>query len=399
MRSLIRIVFIPFLALFSAQASAIPVIHDSAYNIELLTTVSGSALHAMDFDSSGNLYISSYNNGNVFVINSPASGQQTATLFSSGFSYANGLTVTDDGRLFVSTGLGNIYQIYSDGTSSLFSSGYSYSTEIDSYSNDLFISNSGDGTISKVDGSTGIGSVFLSGFSTPNGPFGLSIGDDGMLYFSDHLTGSAFSSDQSGNVSLLGSFTPFGVGYTGVNAAGDVFVSDILSREIYKIDSLGNIDVFASGFTGKDNPPFNGPHDIVFDDLGYMYITDAETIWRVVTVSEPYTVTIDIKPSKKSTNIIDFNKDKYLKVAVVGDTTFDALQVDPTTVKFGPNEASPIRFNVKDYNRDGFFDLILTFKLKDTGITCGDTAATLTGELYDGTLIAGADSFQTTNCQ
>ncbi|MGV7235587.1 MAG: hypothetical protein ACQ9ET_04940, partial [Nitrosomonadaceae bacterium] len=54
----------------------------------------------------------------------------------------------------------------------------------------------------------------------------------------------------------------------------------------------------------------------------------------------PATVTIDIKPSKKTdVNVIDLKKDKSLKVAIVGDSDFDALQVDPATVKFGPSNA------------------------------------------------------------
>lgn len=73
-------------------------------------------------------------------------------------------------------------------------------------------------------------------------------------------------------------------------------------------------------------------------------------------------------------------------------------EVDPATVKFGPNQISPVRFKGRDYNRDGFSDLILTFKLNETGFACGDTEATLTGETYGGDAIQGSDDFTVSPC-
>ncbi|MES9991661.1 MAG: PEP-CTERM sorting domain-containing protein [Candidatus Thiodiazotropha sp.] len=286
MKKVILLSWLAVLATFSITLYAVPIIHDTRYNVELVTSIPGSALHAMDFDSSGRLYISSYNDGHVYRVSSPTSGIQTASLFSSGYGFANGLTITDDDQLFVSNGLGNVYRILNDGTSALFSSGYSYPTEIASYKNDLFIANSGDGTISRIDGTTGANTTFLSGFSAPNGPYGISISSDGTLYFTDHLTGTAYSSSQSGTVDIIGSFSAFGVGYTG-SYNSEVFISDILTQEIFRVDAQGNISLFASGFAGNSNPPFNGPHDIVFDAQGAIYISDADSVWRVTSVPEP----------------------------------------------------------------------------------------------------------------
>ena len=112
----------------------------------------------------------------------------------------------------------------------------------------------------------------------------------------------------------------------------------------------------------------------------------------------PVPAVIDIKPRKKPEDVISLKNDKNLKVAIVGEETFDALQVDPATVKFGSNGASPVRFKGQDYNRDGFPDLILTFKLNETGIACGDTEATLTGGTYGGDVIEGSDSFTVEPC-
>ena len=110
-------------------------------------------------------------------------------------------------------------------------------------------------------------------------------------------------------------------------------------------------------------------------------------------------ITIDIKPRKNPKNVIDLKMDRELKVAIVGAETFDALQVDPATIKFGPIEAGPVNYKVRDYNRDGFSDLILRFNLSETGIDCGDVEATLTGETYSGDAIQGSDSFTVERCQ
>ena len=116
----------------------------------------------------------------------------------------------------------------------------------------------------------------------------------------------------------------------------------------------------------------------------------------------PESVTIDIKPNKKTENVINLKK-KNLKVAILGSIEFDALQVDPATVKFGtfdPDAASPIRFKGQDYNHDGYSDLILTFKLSETGIVCGVAEATLTGETIPGPAMnfTGTDSFTIEGC-
>ena len=112
----------------------------------------------------------------------------------------------------------------------------------------------------------------------------------------------------------------------------------------------------------------------------------------------PISVTIDIKPGKKTENIIDPKKNRNIKTAIVGDKTFDVLQVDPATVAFGPGGASPVRFKGQDYNHDGFSDLILTFTHSDTGIECGINSATLTGETYSGDSLEGSDVFTVQPC-
>ena len=117
-------------------------------------------------------------------------------------------------------------------------------------------------------------------------------------------------------------------------------------------------------------------------------------------IPEITTVIIDIKPNwKNNENEIDLKRDKSLKVAILFDGNFDPVsQVDPTTVLFGPSPASTSRYQVKDADKDGDVDLILIFKTKDTGIECGHTAATLTGQTYGGDDITGSDTFTVVPC-
>ena len=87
-------------------------------------------------------------------------------------------------------------------------------------------------------------------------------------------------------------------------------------------------------------------------------------------------------------------------VAILTTSDFDATMVDPLSVAFGPDGAPDIKGQgiIKDIDADGDYDLIVRFRVNQTGIQCGDTSATLTGETIDGIQIMGSDSIQTEGC-
>lgn len=109
-------------------------------------------------------------------------------------------------------------------------------------------------------------------------------------------------------------------------------------------------------------------------------------------------VTIDILP-KSEVNTINLNNRGNIKVAILSTSEFLAYnEVNTDSVTFGPAGAYATRYKMKDVNRDGLLDILFYFKIKETGIICGDTAATLTGETFDGQAIEGSDSIVTKGC-
>ncbi len=110
-------------------------------------------------------------------------------------------------------------------------------------------------------------------------------------------------------------------------------------------------------------------------------------------------IAIEIKPGSDPNSINAFPRQEISVVIFMTDT-FDATQVDPLTVVFGPDGASEShgRSHVKDVDEDGDADLLLHFNTQETGIQCGDTEATLTGETFAGVAITGSDTIRTVPC-
>ena len=111
-------------------------------------------------------------------------------------------------------------------------------------------------------------------------------------------------------------------------------------------------------------------------------------------------VQIDIKPATDP-NFINPRSHGQIPVAILTTDTFDATTVDADNVRFGSTgvQAAALRSTLVDVNADRRFDLLLHFKTQDTGIRCGDTAASLMGKTFSAELIAGSDSLKTVGCR
>ena len=102
-------------------------------------------------------------------------------------------------------------------------------------------------------------------------------------------------------------------------------------------------------------------------------------------------VDIDIKPGSDP-NSININSRGVIPVAILTTEEFDAAEVDPGTVLFGPLGAYPENYALEDVDYDGDIDMVLHFRTQDAGIAPEDTEAVLTGETYEGRKIEGYDS-------
>ncbi|HET6630703.1 MAG TPA: YncE family protein [Woeseiaceae bacterium] len=110
------------------------------------------------------------------------------------------------------------------------------------------------------------------------------------------------------------------------------------------------------------------------------------------------TLTIDIKPGNEQNRLNPASRGG-IWIAIQSEGLFDVLQININTVGFGPLAASAVGQGVRDVNKDGLPDLLLRFKVEQTGIGCGDTEATLIGETLLGQQFAGTDVLETVGCQ
>ena len=156
------------------------------------------------------------------------------------------------------------------------------------------------------------------------------------------------------------------------------------------VDSLGN--AYLTGRTVSLNfptaSPFQAAHGGGFSDAFVANVVPA--------IIE---ITIDIKPGNDP-NAINPVGTGLIPVAILTTDTFDATTISPITVRFGPAGASPEHplGHLADVDSDGDLDLVLHFGTQESGIQCGDTEASLTGETFDGQAIQGSDSIVTVGC-
>lgn len=108
-------------------------------------------------------------------------------------------------------------------------------------------------------------------------------------------------------------------------------------------------------------------------------------------------VGLDIKPGSYP-NSINPDSPGVTPVAILGSAALDVAEIDPPSLAFGPEQASPWHRkggHYEDVNDDDVMDLLSHYETRATGITRGDTAACVSGHLFDGTPITGCDTLKT----
>lgn len=113
------------------------------------------------------------------------------------------------------------------------------------------------------------------------------------------------------------------------------------------------------------------------------------------------TVDIDVIPFSHGENYVLVHRWGIVPVALVSTDAIGAHDWDLTSLRFGPAQAKPLHWRRSyrvDVNRDGRRDLIVYFKSRDIGITCGDTEARLIGNTKSGEYISGVDGVRPFPC-
>ena len=115
--------------------------------------------------------------------------------------------------------------------------------------------------------------------------------------------------------------------------------------------------------------------------------------------SSVLTIALDVKPGSAE-NPVNPKSNGIIQVAILGTNGFDASTIDQASLRFGPGQAlAEGRGHLEDVNGDGQLDLVLHFRTQDSGIQCGDTSVSITGQTVNGTPIQGSDSITTVGCK
>src|SRR5436190_1879963 len=171
---------------------------------------------------------------------------------------------------------------------------------------------------------------------------------------------------------------PLGVpgGVTALDAAGHrfFFIGTPSAESDYRIYT---IDTATGAVPG--NPTITGSASQFFVGLAYPAASAPPP--------GPTEVTIDVRST------INPRSKGVIPVVIFTTATFDATTVDPSTVRFGPGNASEAHGtgHISDVDGDGDLDLMLHFRTQDAAIPCGATSATLTGQTFSAQAIQGTD--------
>jgi hypothetical protein len=132
--------------------------------------------------------------------------------------------------------------------------------------------------------------------------------------------------------------------------------------------------------------------------------SDGQNATDAVMITVALTVDIDIKPGSYPNSVNPDSRGR-VPVAILGSETFDVRDVDPSTLAFGADWASPAHCitrpavfeeHLQDVNDDGVTDLVSHYPIVETGIETGDTHACLSGETTGGVSFTGCDEVKTT---
>jgi len=188
------------------------------------------------------------------------------------------------------------------------------------------VTNTGDGTLAKVSGSTGAVSPFLSGLSAPHG---ITRDAAGNFYVANSGANNIIRVTSTGQTSVYatGLSYPFDLRF---DSSGNLFVSNNTDNSIVKVLVDGSVQPFAKGIA-------NGPEGMKYDSVGNLWIANDDGTLRkkdsqdAVTVvatglSGPHGVAID---SNNNIFVANYNNGSVTQTNGTGTVPFATALANP----------------------------------------------------------------------
>ena len=176
-----------------------------------------------------------------------------------------------------------------------------------------------------------------------------------------------------------------GVGYNG--HTNHIFVSRALSHSVVVLDAA-TFSVLATIPSGNFGIAVNEADDTVYVcERGQAVDGDPPMPGRLHILSDAsvLTVSIDVRPET-----IQLRANGTVSAAIFSSASFDATQVDPSTVRLAG--APAVRSSIEDVDGDGRPDIVVHVLRSLLQLTPADTEATLTGTTTSGRKIVGRDT-------
>ncbi|MBW2291748.1 MAG: filamentous hemagglutinin N-terminal domain-containing protein [Deltaproteobacteria bacterium] len=221
----------------------------------------------------------------------------------------------------------------------------------------------------------------------------VTLSDDGVL-----------TVESSGDIYLEGSLPEIpGVMVFRIVAGGDIIVANVVEWP-----SGVSLELIADGaieIEGDLDPPIITPGcEIVFGGLVPVYPAQKIELGtfaiRASAAARP--VEIDVVPWSTS-NRLRLGTRQRVWVTLFGSDDLDVSDIDRSSLRLGPAAGQPMSYRGgsrkgrpkvyrRDWNRDGYPDLLAVFKLRRLGVAYGDTELCLTAETQSGVALEGCDS-------
>jgi FG-GAP repeat protein len=217
-----------------------------------------------------------------------------------------------------------------------------------------------------------------------NDIFGFKVAIDGDSF----VVGAMFEDDGSADAEATGavySFTRSGGAWLeqAKLIASDALEGDFLGSSVGVVGTTALV-----GASHSDAP-------------GGLYDAGAVYVFKIGPVRD---VLINVKP-ESFPNVVNLANRGVLPVGILGGADFPVDQIDLSSLRFGPDRASPahdpiVDFdNLNDVNLDGYRDLVVHFRTQDLGLDCETESLVLSGETLSGQLFQGADTIVIVGCR